>query len=156
MLNLNPWPWLALIIVLGGLYGAHRYVVYNAVKQNSIQIEQRYETARLQAEATAKETTRLLKMSADKDRQDKDDKITSISVQLADAKRMLRNRPSRPSTAPSNSTITSSCTGSQLYREDGEFLIGEAARAAEIAVERDYYYNEYEKIRKALNGTGTR
>ncbi len=156
MFNLNPWPLVALLIVLGGLYGAHRYVVVNAVKQNTVQIEQKYETARLQAEATAKETTRLLKMSADKDKQDKDAKINSISVQLADAKRMLRNRPSRPSSIATHPPITSSCTGSQLYREDGEFLIGEAARAAEIAIERDYYYNEYEKIRKALNGTGTR
>lgn len=152
MLNLNPYYWLGILIVLGGLYGAHRYVVYDAVKQNTVQIEQKYETARLQAEAKAKETTRLLQMSADRDRQVKDETIASITVERNRLSRMLQSRAKRPSTTPNNPSTTSSCTGAQLYQEDGIFLIWEATRADEIVVERNYYYNEYEKVRKALNG----
>lgn len=152
MFNLNPWPWVALIIVLGGLYGAHRYVVYDAVKQNTVQIEQKYETARLQAEAAAKETTRLLQMNADRDKQSKDEKIASINSELARTERLLRDRPSRSSTAPQRPHTVPSCTGRQLYQEDGRFLAGEAAAAEKLIVERNYYYEQYLNIQKALNG----
>lgn len=152
MLNLNPYYWLGILIVLGGLYGAHRYVVYEAVQRTTVQIEQRYETQRLQAEAAAKETTRLLQMSADRDRQLKDEKIASISAERDRLSRMLQSRPKRPTSVPDNTGTKSSCTGAQLYQEDGIFLVWEATRADEVVTERDYYYNEYEKIRKTLNG----
>lgn len=153
---LNPYYWLGILIALGGLYGAHRYIVYNAVQRNTVQIEQKYETARLQAEATAKETSRLLQMSADRDKQIKDVQITNLRAERDRLSGLLSKRSPRPSTTPNNPGATSSCTGAQLYQEDGIFLIWEATRADEVVTERDYYYNEYEKVRKTLNGQGTR
>lgn len=81
------------------------------------------------------------------------EKLKSISTQLAAANRKLRDRPSRES-ATVNSTNpgdSQACTGAKLFREDGEFLTGEAARADAILSQRDYYYYQYELIRKELN-----
>lgn len=70
----------------------------------------------------------------------------------------LRKRPSRTTTSQgvSNSTpCEATGTGAGLYREDAEFLIGEAARASAVVAERDYYYAAYraaEDKLKELNG----
>ncbi len=70
----------------------------------------------------------------------------------------LRSRPSRTTTSQSVSD-SPSCetagTGAGLYREDAEFLIGEASRASAVVAERDYYYAAYraaEDKLKELNG----
>lgn len=70
----------------------------------------------------------------------------------------LRKRPQRPTTSQAVSD-SPSCettgTGAGLYREDAEFLIGEAARASAVVAERDYYYAAYraaEDKLKELNG----
>ena len=148
---LNPYYYLGILIVLGGLYGAHRWVVYDAVKHTTVQVEQKYKEAADSAQAQAKESSRLLQMSADKDKQTKDEKILSITRELSAAKRLLHSRPNRPPTIDYSSPKPS-CTGRELYQEDGLFLVGEAARAEALIVERDYYYQQYENIRKELNG----
>lgn len=65
----------------------------------------------------------------------------------------LRLRPSRSEaveSSPGDTTSTCSTTGSGLYREDGEFLAGEAAEAAEIVRERDYYYRSLKELTEEL------
>lgn len=148
---INPWPWIAALILLGGLYGAHRYYVHIAVKQAIVQIEQKYQTAYNQAQAKAKATEDELRINENNLRKDKDATISRIGVELAATQRLLQLRPSRPSTgAPTGSS--QSCTGRELYKEDGLFLAGEAARAEALIAERDYYFNAYEDARKKLDG----
>lgn len=60
----------------------------------------------------------------------------------------LRNRPSR--SGPETTETRKTCTGAELYREDGLFLAREAARAERITKERDFYYEQYERARAAL------
>lgn len=151
MLNLNPYPWLALIIVLAGLYGLHRYVVYDAVKRSTVQIEQRYEKALDQAKAQAKATEDELRLNASWLTKEKDAKIASIAAERDRINGLLQYRPSRPTTGATPGA-TSSCTGRELFKEDGLFLTGEAARAEALIAERDFYYQAYEDARKKLNG----
>lgn len=146
------YPYLAVLIVLAGLYGAHRYIVYDSVKSATQQIEQKHQKALDQAEAQAKEIERSLKMIADKDKERKDVKIASIAAELAAAERLLRNRPSRPANIATAPQSGASCTGRELYQEDGLFLRREAARAEALIEERDYYYNLYENARSLING----
>lgn len=149
---LNPYPYLALIIVLAGLYGAHKWIVYDSVKSATEQIEQKHQAALDQAEVKAKEIERMLKLSADKEQERKNAKIARISAELADAERLLRNRPKRPPTITNHPSPIPSCTGRELYQEDGLFLRREADRAETLIAERDYYYEQYENVRKSLNG----
>ena len=66
----------------------------------------------------------------------------------------LRKRPTRAealvSASASPASTLQACTGSELPREDAEFLTGEAANAELIAKERDFYYERYEQSRLRL------
>ena len=75
-----------------------------------------------------------------------------MDTQLANALSKLRKRPARPTDRPITPTVGKTCTGAELYKEDGEFLTGAAFRAERLIVDRDFYYNEYENARQALEG----
>ena len=82
------------------------------------------------------------------------DAKTSIERQRDAALDSLRKRPTRAQAIVSASANPPSspqaCIGSELPREDAEFLTGEAASAALIAKERDFYYERYEQSRLRL------
>lgn len=148
----NYWPWVALLILMGALYGAHRHYVGIAVQQNTVQIEQRYKTQFDKAEAEAKTTEVEIRVNANNLRKDKDATIKEITADLASANERLRQRTKRPIGQDIPASVGQSCTGRELYQEDGLFLRGEAARAEALIAERDYYYNAYEDARKKLDG----
>ena len=75
-----------------------------------------------------------------------------VDGQLAIANRELRNRPTRKELAESQRACAKDgeakapIGGKGLPREDAEFLAGEAAAAAMIQDERDYYYGELQRV----------
>ena len=116
-------------------------------------LNQRYEYALAKSAKEAQEASKSLQAQANKDRETKDEKIRTLSTNLNVALSELRNRPTRPSDLSYSAGSIQACTARELYREDAEFLTREASRAQTVLIERDYYYNEYEKIRKKINGT---
>lgn len=83
---------------------------------------------------------------ADRIRKEKDDQINAINSQLVDAISQLRKRPSR-ATEASNGTTAKACDGSELFSEDSEFLVREAARADTIRIALQACYNQYDSIK---------
>lgn len=83
--------------------------------------------------------------AADQIRKDKDAQITSINAQLVNAISELRKRPSR-TTETSTGQVTSYCTGSQLYAEDAELALREAARADTIREALKACYLQYDSL----------
>jgi len=83
--------------------------------------------------------------AADQIRKDKDAQITSINAQLVDAISELRKRPSRAQVS-SNGQVTNYCTGSQLYAEDAELALREAARADTIREALKACYLQYDSL----------
>lgn len=83
---------------------------------------------------------------ADKIRKEKDAQINAINSQLFDAISELRKRPSRSEQA-SNGSTAKACDGSQLFSEDGEFLVREAARADTIRIALQSCYQQYNSIK---------
>lgn len=114
--------------------------------------EQYAEYAKGQAEARAKEQE--LQANADKLRQEKDIEIRNISARATALANSLRDRASRPaesSGVPQAANVGQAavgCTGSGLYRPDGEFLAGEAARANTLRAELKQCYKQYEALEK--------
>lgn len=104
------------------------------------------------AEQTNKTTIELLNSSL-VDLQKKDNEIKRITILHDNLAERLRNRPSRNSSTTSEARKT--CTGAELYREDGLFLAGEAARAERIIKERDFYYEQYERARQRIESLGS-
>ena len=63
------------------------------------------------------------------DREQRDEQVRNIERQLSNARKLLNDRKERPKDSEQPPQVGSTCTGRELYKEDGEFLIGEAARA---------------------------
>lgn len=82
----------------------------------------------------------------------KDEKIRTLDTKLASALGRLRDRETRPSGGLPKDACPAGgpkgATGAQLFREDGEFLAREAARADRLAIELDACYSAYNAARK--------
>lgn len=151
MLNLNPYVWLAILVALLGLYGAHRWVVHSEVNQAKAEQVVVWEKKVLEAAQKAAKTEDELRLNAVQAKKDKDAEIARINGELAAANQRLLERPKRPQDYSPSAPVGNSCTGRELYQEDGLFLRGEAARAEALIAERDYYFHQYEDARKKLN-----
>jgi hypothetical protein len=98
------------------------------------------------AEKVVRDKEHEYQAAADTIRKEKDAQIKVINTQLVDAVSELRKRPSRTSETSAGST-PKGCNGSQLYAEDAELLVREAARADEIRVGLQACYKQYEAIK---------
>ena len=77
---------------------------------------------------------------------EKNAQIRNINAQLVDAISELRKRPSR-TTEASTGQVAGYCTGSQLYAEDAELALREAARADTIREALKACYLQYDAIK---------
>lgn len=133
----------ALLLVL--VVWFHMYSKDKAVEQ----YKQERDTQDLIAITRTERANEALEASTRKELERKDEKINRISVESDAAIERLRNRPSRPNN-DSPPEDRRSCRGTELYREDAEFLTREAARAERIREERDYFWQQYENARVKL------
>lgn len=113
-----------------------------------IKAEQAQKEAAALVEVRKKEAA--LVAQAEQIRKKKDAEITAINNRLNSALVELRQRPAR-NTASANPPSCPAGTGATLFREDAEFLIGEAARADKLRQALIECYNRYEALRKELN-----
>lgn len=75
-----------------------------------------------------------LQASMDKLREDKNREAAKLRRTVAALTDSLRDRPDRPA-VPASATAgdgATGCTGAELYKPDGTFLVGESARADQI------------------------
>lgn len=137
---------LAFVLVMAVGYGVWLYKdrQYQTLQKEYAQLIQQSEDIAIQHSKDMAEQ----KAAADKDKNEAIKKNTASLQSVIDS---LRKRQSRPANVSNNTSAGSTCTGAQLYREDAEFLAREAARADSVIIERDYYYGQYESVRKLLN-----
>lgn len=151
-MNLKTLKICAFLAVLVVAFIFHLQDKHNAVKEATEHVTSvlnaKYDKALRDEEAKALRTSKALQASANKMRDEKDAKISLINSQLNTVLVSLHNRPSRPPEAANDTGSSQACTGRELYREDGEFLAREAARAERVLTERNYYYQQYEEVRK--------
>jgi len=120
------------VIALAGVgYGKYEHTVFEEYKAEEV------------ANARAKE--HQLQDATDQIRKDKDAQINAINNQLANALIELRSRPSRNDKVSVNGQ---GGTGATLYAEDGQFLIGEAARADKLRAALQSCYAQYDEVTK--------
>lgn len=147
----------AFIVACVLLFGWHSYDKHEAIREAvSVSETKMKETHRLaleKAQRASQSVTEALQANADTERKKKDETINRINTKLADALSRLHSRPTRPASLSQDTPVVQACTARELYREDGEFLTREAARAESVVAERDYYYQQYEEVRNKINGT---
>ena len=143
--------WIRIAIVssvFAALIGFH----LNAIDKAEDRVNKKWEAAELEKDLERKEKEKTILDNALVLEREKNAEITKLNHTVDNLRYSLRNRPSRETIRyVESSEATRACTGAELSREDGEFLAGEAARAAVIAKERDYYYQQYEQVRIKLN-----
>jgi len=92
-----------------------------------------------------------LQETADKLRKEKDVEIKNLNARATALTNSLRDRQERPAdgSALSSSSGAGSrgCTGKELYREDGEFLVRLAREADELRSALKQCYRQYEAVR---------
>jgi len=136
---------IASVAVLAALWAFHEYDKAQAIKE----IRQEMVIKSKEYAERTERATKALEASLRSETKQKDAKIDSIQRQLADTIKRLRERPVRPNVV-TVTEVRESCTGRELYREDGEFLAREAARAERILEERNFYWQQYENARVKL------
>lgn len=158
MIPPKGWVAILVLIVLAGLYVAHRgivaYEVDAAVQKTTVSLNAAYQIKLDAANAKTAKVEKELGNEAATIKNDRDTQVSILNASLNDALSRLSKRPTRPAPQPSGevASVGGSCTARELYREDAEFLTRESSRAQSVIVERDYYYNQYENARKKLDG----
>ena len=155
-----PRTWMALIVagVLAVMLAGSHWQAYNmgAISVQSSwdaeKVIQADQAAVLATEAAA--TTDKLQTSADQIRKSKNAQIARLNADLAAAIERLSDRPARPGAIDlptvAGSGSNASCTGAQLYREDGQFLARESARANRLLADLAQCQDAYGKARDSL------
>ena len=151
---MNPYVIIGVVVAIGvagagGLYQGHQLGKAEVQQQwDKEKAEQYAQYAKAQEEARAKEQE--LQANADKLRKEKDAEIRNITARanaLSNSLQQRQTRPTETSSLPSSSGARSiSCTGKELYREDGEFLIGIAREADELRTALKQCYTQYEAL----------
>lgn len=116
-------------------------------KYDSLVIQYKQEQIKAEKEARAKELE--LQAAIDSERTIKDEQVRHIRMQLDSTLDQLRQRSLRNS-KPLSASDSKGATGSELYREDAEFLIREAARADEIRAGLKECYASYDHVRNTF------
>ena len=105
------------------------------------------------AKDAAQQKERELQEAADKLRRTKDAEIRDLNVRVSELASRLRNRPDRPADAPAGAASGArpgGCTGAELYRSDGEFLVRLAADADRVRLALRACQAQYEKARESM------
>lgn len=144
------WIKWAVIGALVGVIGwVHLSLVNKAVEDNNNEwVVKQQHLIQKNKEVENAILTGVLKLEENKNEQ-----IQILSSDVDVLRSKLRKRPSREyvTVYRDNPSTEGACTGAELYKEDGEFLIGEAARAERVLIERNFYYEQYEQVRKKLD-----
>jgi len=153
---MNPWLILGAVLAVGAAaVGGY----YQGNQAGQAEIQQQWDnekTAQYAQYAKAMEESveiqQQLQMGADKLRQEKDREIRNINARATALTNSLRDRQTRPteaSSVPSTASVRpAGCSGKELYREDGEFLVGLAAEADGLKAALDQCYRQYDAARQ--------
>lgn len=151
----------AVLLALGGAWRAY----VSGEKAGKAQVQAQWDADKLaHANALAQETAkglkkeRALQAMADKKRKELANEVTHIAAERDAALAGLRERDQRASVsnAPDSAGADAGpsaprCTGAGLFREDAEFLIGEAARANRLRAELKKCLAQGREIEQQLN-----
>lgn len=153
---MNPWLILAFVLAVGAAAGGGYYKGNSAGKS---EVQQQWDKEKAEQYAAyakgqeeARQREQALQSNADKLRKEKDAEIKNINARAAALANSLRDRQARPTDVNTVSSTTgtrsASCSGKELYREDGEFLVRLAAEADGLKAALDQCYRQYDAARQ--------
>jgi hypothetical protein len=108
----------------------------------------------------ARQTEQALQKAVNRIKQEKTREAIKLANDYAVVVDSLHHRPERPSAGgvPEGSAAgaesAATCTGAQLYRDDGAFLAREAHRADQLRLALKACQAAYDSVRENVNGRG--
>ncbi len=152
---LNWRLWVALVLAIALAASHWKAYTLGGATEKAARLADQLEISKqsLRAVETTMAKTTALQATADKIDGEKDAQIYSLGRRVADLHERLRQRPNRPNDLPAPASpgqAASGCTGAGLYGQDGRFLVGEAATAAQLRIHLKACYANYESARAAL------
>ena len=161
---LDPRQWLLAIAFLGAAFLGVKFWEHRLIQQGDqagyARAVSQAQKAADKARADAETKTRQLQTDTDQARKEKTDALQQLDRTSRALAERMRQRPERPASgaglpAPASpGSAASGCTGAELYRSDGEFLVRESARADAIRIELQACYAAYERARGVVNAVG--
>jgi hypothetical protein len=150
----NPWVILGVVLaVIAAFSGGY----YKGDEAGQAYVQQQWDKERAdtlvkytEEVEKAREKEQNWQQAADNIRQEKDRELKNLHARNTALANSLRERPDRPNdgAVPSTpSTGQSGCTGKELYREDGEFLVRIAREADELRAALKQCYAQYESVK---------
>lgn len=157
MINLIDWKvkLAAVVFALAALFGYHTYKVKIAVHEavTEISVQNAKETLRLVDKA--QQQTYALRDAQELSKKEHDAKVKALNARVSTLTASLQSRPERPSgdlsRSASNPESPQGTSGLGLYRQDSEFLVGEATKAVELQEWLKMCYRDYDSIRATLD-----
>ena len=151
---MNPYFIAGTILAVVCAYGAGHWQGDEA-GQAKVQAKWDQERAKLAEEYAAnvtamREKEQVMQGNADKLRQEKDREIREINAKSIALANSLRERPNRTESSGVSKTPSagqSGCTGKELFKQDGEFLIGIAREADELRIALKQCYAQYDSLK---------
>lgn len=139
------------LALVASLIGGHVYLVNRSVaRAEAVQLAE-FNKQVMDNVLRTIETEDQLKLGNKALMDKKNEDLSRITAERNRLNRMLNTRPQRDPAISIPPNPGAACTGAELYRQDGEFLAGEATRAEKVMRERDYYYDQYEQARKKID-----
>jgi hypothetical protein len=119
-----------LVLALFSLLAGYGY----GVKDGAQHVQAKWDKENSDNATAQRDKEAELQASMDKLREDKNRETAKLRRTVAALTDSLRNRPERPAVPEiaSAGDGASGCTGAELYKPDGNFLVGEAARADQL------------------------
>jgi hypothetical protein len=151
---MNPYFIAGSVVAVVLAYGVGHWQGDDA-GQAKIQAKWDQERAKLAEDYAAnvtamREKEQAMQGNADKLRQEKDREIREINAKSIALANSLRDRPNRTEgsgVSQTPGTGQSGCTGKELYKQDGEFLIGIAREADELRAALKQCYAQYDALK---------
>lgn len=127
-MQLIGWP----LLWIGTLFGA---VIFGYI-QGREHVQAEWDTEKTATVIAQRDKEAALQASMDKLRTEKNRELARLNNTVQRLSSSLRDRPDRPFSGADASARPDSegCTGAVVYRQDGEFLIGEATRADQLRI----------------------
>ena len=155
---MNPWVILAFVLAVGAAAGGGYYqgnTAGRAVVQQAWDKEKAEQyAAYAKGQEEARKREQEMQQAADRLRREKDAEIRDINARATALSNSLRDRQERPasnnSVSGAASTRPTACSGKELYREDGEFLVRVAREADELRAALDQCVKQYNAARQTV------
>ena len=138
--------WFAMFIAVATPAVISGLSYYAGERAGAAKVQAQWNTEKAAVAIAQREKEAALQAGMDKLRKEKNNELARLNRHVRALSDSLRDRPERPAVPASASAGDGApgCTGAELYKPDGQFLVGESSRADQIRIALKTCQSAYE------------